>query len=189
MIEKNNKCGKVKCIDRRAKNKLRMFWQSEKFDVITVPVCIDADNDVYNYDIYVIKNILVKPINQDKKYRVSRYPVSSYNYHEVLFDVVPLQQIKIPYEIEELFDEDLLEESAECENGPEKDVIFINKKDCLPVLDVSKMMDILYQEKCKAEMFAQLNKDKEWCRLGIDGFDYDSDCLCDSLWEALKSLL
>lgn len=180
---------KLNALTEGQKNKLRMFWQPEKFDVITVPVCIDVDNDVYNYDIYVIKNILVNTINQDKKYRVSRYPVSSYDYHEVLFDVVPLQQTKIPYEIEELFDEDLLEESAECENGPEKDVIFINKKDCLPVLGVSKMMDILYQEKCKAEMFAQLNKDKEWCRLGIDGFDYDSDCLCDSLWEALKSLL
>lgn len=166
------------------KKSLQMLWRPKKYDMIVVLVCTDVENDTYDYDLYVIQEILVKPINEDRKYTVSRNPVHAYDYYEMFFKGIPLKRSERKYEFEDVDFEEAIDV-----NVIEENTVLINRKDSLPLLDITKMIEILYEKQCKAEMILELIPDKKLCRVGVDGNYFESGCLCDSLWEALKKAL
>ena len=75
----------LKGLTETQKKSLQTLWRPKKYDIVVVPVCTDVENDTYDYDLYVIQEILVKPVNQEKKYTASRYPVRAYDYYEICF--------------------------------------------------------------------------------------------------------
>lgn len=176
------------------KDSLKKLWLPEQFELFTVPACKDAENDLYDYDIYVIQEVNVNSINEDKKYDFSYHPVHAYNYHEVLLKSIPLKQTDnshVPFcheeeDMDESFEgyEEIDERQEIIESSP---TYFIHKNNALPLLSIGKMIQILYKKKCRDDMRMQLNVDMKTCI--IDEVYFESDCLCDSLWKAVKTLL
>lgn len=167
------------------KETLRMLWKPQNYDIVVTQVCIDVEDDTYDYEVYLIKEIIVNPINQDKKYIASKNPVHSYDYYEMFFKGISLRQSDNKY----TFEDDYSEKRPRNIDEVEENIILISKNDCTPLPDISTMIGILYQENCNAEMLLELVPDNKICSVEIDGRYFESSCLCCSLWEALKKAL
>lgn len=170
-------------ISESQKGLLRQLWKPKKYDLITVPVCKDVENDLYDFDVYIIQDIEFHQINDDKRNTASIFPVDSYEYHEILFKAIPLNQNSLSYDLED----SLIDNSDEAEENDVVPIFLISKNDCLPLLDITGLIEILYQGKFKSEFLLKLTTNKEM--ISIDGIDFRSDSLIDSLWEAIKTLL
>lgn len=160
------------------KDALRDLWKPEKNELLIVPMCKDVENDIYDYDIYVLQDIRVNQINNDKRYDFADDFVQSYDYCEIIIKAVPIQQTGQAYETEAGFFNDL----EEINDSPFYE---INKSDCLPWLDISKMVEILYEHKYRIEVL--LDSDVQSCY--VDEQEFEGDTLCDALWEAVKKML
>lgn len=171
------------------KDALRMLWKPEKYNIVVVPVCFDVENEIYDYEVYIIKDIMVNSINDDKKHTVSKSPVHSYDYYEMFFKVIPLRQSENRYVVEDDYLEEMTRDIDEVEDEVEENIILINREDCIPLLDISMMLEILYQENCKFGMRLELIPNDKLCSIEVDGKCFESSCLCDLLWEVIKKVL
>lgn len=174
------------------KNTLRQMWQPEKYELIAVPMCQDLENEAYDYDIYVIQALQVNSINEDKRYGASRFPVKDYEYHEVIFEAIPLQQSSWEDAVVDDADADAEAETAfeaeeDLEPATGEKGYLINKECCLPALDIAQMLEMLERKKDAISFSLEITPEFKVCR--VNEFEFEGDCLCDLLWQALQKIL
>ncbi|HOJ77777.1 MAG TPA: hypothetical protein PLZ08_05835, partial [Bacillota bacterium] len=126
------------------KGALRDLWQPEQYDRIIIPICQDVERDLYSYEIYVIKDIVINAINQDKRFNTFRVPVHGYDYYQMFFEVAPVTDPAISEEFAQL-DDDTIEDYDNDNTDDDVDSeIFFNKEECLPFLDISQLMAMIF---------------------------------------------
>lgn len=177
--------GKLK---KAQKETLRKLWKPVKYELIFVPFLKDIDKEIYDNIIYVIQDIIVCNKKNGTKYcDISSYRGDISACSEIIFKALPLEDLKFLLEVRDNICEGRISSNKKLDIDCSVPVYYINKNNCLPLLDVSIMIEILYEKCCKKDFLLELNKEEKICV--IDGITQYSDSLCDSLWGVLKSLL
>lgn len=168
------------------KEALRTLWKPVKYELFAVEVCMDAENDIYDYNIFVIKEVIFNSFNEDKKGTFSPRMIDSYNYHQILLDAIPLHLCELSEE-----NEDIIEEIADEVEVPEENLeteYIINIEDSLPLLNVSVMSEMIFKKRCRVELNLKKEMDIYSCCLDNETV-YEGESEIDVLWKALIEIL
>lgn len=159
---------------------LNKFWLPEKYDLAAALVCKDVSCDNYERVEFIIGNIAM------------------YHTSVTLFD---LKYLGNP---SEETDEDEDAEESEDVNIDDYDFNFayeqpvsFNKKDCVPLLNIGQMIDILQRNNFgQGDFYIIASSNDSMCELGKNyanmnnyGNEYEDKELCDVLWESIKAIL
>lgn len=179
---------------------LNEMWYPQKYDLAVANICTNAETEEYQQIEFVVGD------------------VSVYHNRFVLHDLAFLnntnsdnfsgQEASEDFDFEELdsdFDDnydskyDINEDSTENENF---DSLYIrpttfSKEDCLPLLSIAQMIEILDKHKSKLYDFYLLADNGQFAvemgskdyNLSGYGSDFESKELCDVLWECIKLIL
>lgn len=170
---------------------LRDLWQPNKYDLAIEIVWKDVENDLY--DTFVIT------VLDARAYETHT------NYCEVVLKVFYLEEPPQyeclaseteneadDYEAEfypdssESNSEDMEEtESEEDDPAAPSTEHLLSKENCLPMLNIGQMIEIL--DPHKAELNISFTLEEAICF--INGEEFYGEELCDALWEAVKKLL
>ncbi|GAE90785.1 hypothetical protein [Acetivibrio straminisolvens] len=185
--------------DSQKKN-LNDMWYPQKYDLAVANICTNAETEEYQQIEFVVGDIRV------------------YHTRFILYDLMFLSNMnnddiseqeeastELEPEEDSDFDEnydneyDLDEESDEDENF---DCLFIRpttftKEECLPLLSIGQMIEILNKNKSKLYDFYLLADNGQFAtemgskdyNLSGYGSDFESKELCDVLWECVKLVL
>lgn len=170
-------------LNKLQKENLRKLWEPVKYQLVIVPVCKNIENKFYEHKIYVIQDIIVCDKKNRRYCQISSYKGNICTCGEIIFKAFPLEYVKMPHKSGDV----LFESNKELDGDGLIPIYYIDKKDCLPLLDISIMIEILCESKCKKDFLLKHNKEEEICV--IDNTTQYSDSLCESLWEMLKSML
>lgn len=193
------------------KQNLCDLWIPNLYDAAVATVCVDAAEEKYGQITFVIGGITI----------------SKKNYNMTLYDLkfLPEEKIKIIGEDEDLEDEESgsIDQNDEIENEENQDIDenyeaneeeefsfdedfsfefqrpeSYSKHECLPLLTIGQMIDILSRKnfgECNFNLSVEANEDYIF-EMGNNNFisesSYNADEnreLCDVLWEAVKTLL
>jgi len=193
--------------------KLSYMWKPEMYDLAIGYVCIDAiddkyqpyefvvgDLEIYNRDnilLYDIRAIEDKTLEEDAKESDEASDFSEENSDDAYNDE---ENSEDNYETDDS-SENFSDESSEHEADTTIDQLIrpssFNKENCLPVLNIGQMIDLLQRLNFgNCEFFLTAEIEDFFCEIGKNnttwnGFGTSSgQCeLCDVLWEAIKALL
>ncbi len=169
------------------RDRLNSLWNPVRYDLAAGFLCKDAENNEYDIFPFVIGYVNIRETRS--------------GYSMTLMNLEALRSWRVQ---EEEAQEETGEETGAEEEFSEEDFVFeyerpdiYNKEDCLPLLNIGQMIDIL--SKCaygKGNFYINLRKDSKDCSIGrnieeyIDyGTDYNGEELCDVLWTAIKEAL
>lgn len=180
------------------KQNLRDLWIPHPYDVAIATVCVDAALEKFEQFIYVIggvkllkhNDILLTDIKYMPDVKLSMDNSSSDNDEtEASSDVID-EDIEDETFEDFSFDEDFSFEFQRPET--------FSKQDCVPLLDIGQMIDILERRNFgQGDFYLSAAIGDNICDMGKSDFSsnysYDqnsSNCeLCDVLWESVKALL
>jgi hypothetical protein len=177
------------------KNTLRTLWLPNKYDLAVEIVWKDVENDICDAVVVMVLD--------------ARATVTHSQYCEVVLKVFYLGSPpqyecldSIADDEENDRDQEVYDESTET-NGEEIEACipeaqseaadpdatsgdhFLNKENCLPLLNIGQMLEILGQHKGEPNI-SFLSEEVSCC---INGEEFSGDELGDVLWEAVKTLL
>ncbi len=177
------------------KQNLCDLWIPHVYDVAVATVCVDAAEEKFEQITYAIGGIkLLKHHDMllsdlkfipDQQFNIQEEDASSSNIVSDRIDGIDQEE---PAEEEFSFDEDFNFEFQR----PEAYL----KQDCIPLLDIGQMIDILERKNFGQANFYlsaaigdySFEMGKEGISSGYD--ENEKECeLCDILWEAVKALL
>jgi len=154
------------------KDNLRNLWSPARYDLVIAYVCADVEKEIYNEVEFTIGRVKIKPTGSTTLFDLRAIE----GYHK-LFPASP---------------------DAEGELPPEDPIVF-EKTECLPLLSVGQMIEIMQKLNFSRYHFYILaGTGTSGCEVGNfnsilktsilrDG--YDKRELCDVLWEMIVSLL
>jgi len=165
------------------RDRLNSLWNPGRYDLAVGFLCKDAENNEYDIFPFVIGHMSIIETRS--------------GYSMTLMNLEALRGWRAQ-------EEEAQEETGAEEEFSEEDFIYeyerpdiYNKEDCLPLLNIGQMIEIL--NKCaygKGSFYINLLKDPMDCSIGrnieeyIDyGTDYSGEELCDVLWTAIKEAL
>ncbi len=197
------------------KQNLCDLWIPNLYDVAVANVCIDAAEEKFSQITYVIGGIkLIKHHDlllydlkflPDEQLIIQDDDSSSDNItSDITDDIDNINESENEKHIDNI-DIDENDEATEEEFSFEEDFNFefqrpdsYSKKDCVPLLDIGQMIDILQRKNFgKGGFYISANIDDYVFEMGKDDFSNNSmfdennkECeLCDILWESVKALL
>lgn len=167
------------------RDRLNDLWIPQRFDLAAGFLCKDAENNEYDIFEFVIGHLNIGE--------------ARYGYNMTFMN---LEALRGWANHEQNAQEE--EEQIDLEEYNEEDFVFeyerpdiYNKTDCLPLLNIGQMMEIL--KKCgygNGSFYANFRKDTNSCEIGRDieqyvdfGTDHNGEELCDILWAAVKEAL
>ncbi|MFZ5354894.1 MAG: hypothetical protein ACOZCL_19510 [Bacillota bacterium] len=172
-------------LDASQRDALNNLWLPELYDLAVAYVCRDAENDVYDLVEVVVGEIIVQQSYGKKFYNITIRNLKG------MSDVKPDENES--FEDEEVdFEAD--EESFELiDTVPE----YFNKNDCMPILNIGQMIRILRDNGYgEGSFYLDIKNKEDISGVGREitqyvsyGRDFESNELCDALWEAVKTLL
>lgn len=174
-------------LDQYQRDRLNELWTPHRYDLAAGFLCMDAENNKYDIFEFVIGFVNISETRA--------------GYNMTLINLEAIRSLKAQS------DEAETEESPEetdFEEFSEEDFIFeyerpdiYNKGDCLPLLTIGQMFELL--TKCgygNGDFYADFSKVRNEYGVGrnieqyIDfGMDHINEELCDALWAALKEAL
>ena len=174
-------------LNETQKGSLRVLWQPCKYDLALEIIWRDVENDLFEGVVLMVMDVAAIPYHT--------------RYCEVVLKVLYLEEPP-QYEYPEneawtASDEISIQsgatgiadrEGSEPEKGNSdapSAARYLSKKNCLPLLDIGQMIEILGKHKAKLNI--NLTPEEAICYM--DGKEFDGDELCDTLWEAVKTLL
>ena len=166
------------------RDRLNDLWTPKQYDLAAGFLCKDAENNENDIFEFVIGNVNIRETRS--------------GYYMTLMNLEALRSWGNQEDTEEA------EEEVDMEEYNEEDFIFeyerpdiYSKGDCLPLLSIGQMLEIL--NKCgygKGNFYVNFQKDAIGFGVGrnieeyIDyGTDYNGEELCDALWTAVKEAL
>lgn len=166
------------------RDRLNDLWTPRKYDLAAGFLCKDAENNEYDVFEFVVGHVNIGETGS--------------GYYMTLMNLEALRSWGNQADAGET------EEEVDMEEYNEEDFIFeyerpdvYSKGDCLPLLSIGQMLEIL--KKCdygKGSFYVNLSKEIDDCGIGRDveeyinfGLDYSGEELCDVLWEAVKETL
>jgi hypothetical protein len=169
------------------RDRLNELWMPQKYDLAAGFLCKDAENNEYDIFEFVVGHVNVRK-------------TISPGYNMTLMNLEALRS----WQVQEDTQEETVEEEADIEEFDEDDFTFeyerpdmYNKGDCLPMLNIGQMLEIL--NKCKygkGDFYVNYREETDSYSVGknIEGYidigvDYIEEELCDALWEAVKEVL
>jgi hypothetical protein len=164
------------------RDRLNDLWIPQRHDTAVGFLCKDAENNEYDIFEFVIGHVIIRETGA--------------GYSMTLINLEALRELKKQ--------EEAPEEEVDTEEFFEEDFVFeyqrpdiYSKGDCLPLLNIGQMLEIL--SKCgygNGNFYVNFKKDNKECEVGRDidryldlGIDYNGEELCDILWTALKEAL
>jgi hypothetical protein len=170
-------------LSERQKSALRDLWLPNRYDLALEIVWKDVENDICEGFLIMVMD--------------ARAIATPARYCEVVLRVIYLtetpQYESLAAEFEsaedEEFNADSVETSTEDMGDTESAVVsadhFLNKENCLPLLNIGQMIEILSQH--KGEPNISFAPEEAICYIG--GEEFSGGELCDVLWEAVKTVL
>lgn len=168
------------------RDRLNDLWIPRKYDLAAAFICKDAENNEYDIFEYVIGHVNVEE--------------SRSGYHMTLVNMESIRSLVSAQE--EANDESINVDPAEDE-FKEEDFCFeyerpdiYSKNDCLPLLNIGQMLEIL--KKCgygNGKFYTNIDSDgktgigREIAEYESYGMDYENEELCNALWSAVKEVL
>ncbi len=185
--------------DSQKKN-LNKMWYPQKYDLAVANICINAETEEYQQIEFVVGDIKV------------------YHTRFILYDLMFLNSMNNEDALDKEDSEDfnLDEEDADFDDNYDSeygigedsdddesfDILFIrpttfSKEECLPLLSIAQMIEIINQNKSKLYDFYLLADSGKFAvemgskdyNLSGYGSDFESKELCDVLWECVKIIL
>ncbi|NLP13436.1 MAG: hypothetical protein GX383_02915 [Clostridium sp.] len=180
------------------KKRLNELWLPEKYDVALANICINAETEEYAQIEFVIGDIVL------------------YNTRIVVYDLLFLNDAKNsedeshddsddtyePDDVESDFSDDEYDSEYDLEDDEDFEFSFMrsanySKEDCIPLLNIGQMIQILSNNSSKSfDFFLLVDSGEFGVQLGSQlynlsgyGSDFDSKELCDVLWECVKKIL
>lgn len=169
------------------RDRLNDLWEPQRYDVAAGFLCMDAENNKYDIFEFVVGHVNIREARA--------------GYHMTLINLEALRSMK---EQEEAAEEEENAEEVNFDEFDEEDFTFeyerpdiYNKSDCIPLLTIGQMFEIL--KKCgygNGSFYADFDKDRNEAGVGRDieqfidfGMDFTGEELCNALWEAVKDTL
>lgn len=169
------------------RDRLNELWTPRKYDLAAAFLCKDAENNEYDIFEFVIGHVSIGETRS--------------GYYMTLMNLEALRYWGAETNTGR---EENAEEEIDMEEYNEEDFIFeyerpdvYSKADCLPLLSIGQMIEIL--NKCgygNGSFYINLQKETDGCGIGRNieeyadfGTDYNGKELCDVLWEAVKEVL
>lgn len=200
------------------KQNLCDLWIPNLYDVVVATVCVDAAEERFSQITYVIGGIKLLKHHDMLLYDLKFMPDEQLiiQEEEAYSDNIASDRIdgidnmsqnddEVTQENEENQEQEETEEDLEQEFSFDEDFNFefqrpesYSKQDCVPLLDIGQMIDILERRKFgQGEFYLCSTIDDYTLEMGKAGFSNDSifdenstNCeLCDILWESVKALL
>jgi hypothetical protein len=195
------------------KQNLCDLWIPNVYDVAVATVCVDAAEEKLGQITYVIGGIKLLKHHDMLLYDLKFMPDEQMTIQEeeAYSDNIASDRIDGIEDIGEIEVNENKEELTETVEEPEQEFAFdedfnfefqrpdsFSKQDCVPLLDIGQMIDILERRKFgQGEFYLSASIDEYYFDMGKDAFSsnssFDSDgnnCeLCDVLWESVKALL
>ena len=187
---------------------LSKLWLPQKYDVAIAYVCIDVTLEEFEKIEFVVGNVdisnhgnitlsAIRDVEEDDeaheepvlKNSTKSSPYPSFNtMNEILFEDAPEKS-----ESKEMQQADL-DENMEDFNDSFDFPSYFNRDDCVPLLTIGQMFDILSRKGYKnGDFYLSANIDEKSCTLGNDpeflNEDEGNSELCDVLWEFIKTLI
>lgn len=167
------------------KYSLRSLWMPQERDVAVTYVCTDAESDEYEPVIFTIGRI---DLNEGDSQGVRG---ARYKHFNVMFRTLKLVDDSFYEELEKSEDEEELEFEYQTPDD------YFSMNDCLPLLSIGQMFEILSNTYFdKTDFFAAYNREQGKYQMGEDllaykkeYYDYEAEELCDVLWEAVRTIL
>lgn len=179
------------------KQNLNQLWLPEKYDTALAYICKNAETEEFDEIEFVVGKVLV------------------YHNHIILYDIKHQNLEGNLEDQDEMESETLHEEQSEETNSEEssydeseeidediEDVDFgyerpttFSKEDCIPLLNIGQMIEILERsgyKNCEFSLFVtdgETGCDMGTSSLNSSGNDYNPAELCDSLWDCIKKLI
>ncbi|ODM25531.1 hypothetical protein A7W90_04430 [Clostridium sp. Bc-iso-3] len=179
---------------------LNEMWYPEKYDIAVANICTNAETEEYEQIEFVLGDVKV------------------YNTHFILYDLMFLSNMNNNdiYNQEDSADGDFNPEGADSDENYDSeyeidedsnedenfDYSFIrpttfSKEECLPLLSIAQMIEILNKNRSKSYDFYVLADNGEFAtemgskdfNLSGYGSDFESKELCDVLWDCVKLIL
>lgn len=171
------------------KDRLNDLWTPQKYDLAAGILCKDAEDNEYDIFEFVIGHVNIGETRS--------------GYYMTLMNLEALRDWGNQGDKEEEEEEEA-EEAVDVKEYNEEDFIFeyerpdvYSKGDCMPLLSVGQMLEIL--NKCgygKGNFYVNCQKDTNGWGVGRDieqyidfGPDQNGEELCDALWAAVKEAL
>ncbi len=185
------------------KQNLCDLWIPHIYDTAVATVCVDAAEDRYEQIVYAIGGIkLLKhpdmllydlKFKPDETFKSAEEDAYSDGVSEDAAgpaNTTEAENADLADEVDFDFDEDFSFEFQRPES--------YNKKDCLPLLDIGQMIDILERKNFgNNDFYLSAATHEHFIEMGKSDFttnsysnENDNSCeLCDILWESLKAVL
>ena len=158
---------------------LRDMWIPKPNTMAMARICRDVINDEYDTVVFVIGEVIVQEHNANLVLR--RFKLMD----EFVID----QEVELQDEIQENRDEELPFEPLE----PDQ---YFSKDDCLPVLSIGEMIEILSRLKYGQDGFTvfvppvrRFVGDRGCRVVNVNELEFEEEELCDALWNALVEYL
>lgn len=166
------------------RDRLNDLWTPQRYDLAAGFLCKDAENNEYDIFEFVIGHVNIGEARS--------------GYHMTLMNLEAIRGWGSQADASEA------EEDIDMEEYNEEDFVFeyerpdiYSKTDCLPLLNIGQMLEIL--NKCgygNGSFYVNFSKDTDGWAIGRDieqyidfGTDYNGEELLEILWSALKEAL
>ena len=178
------------------KASLRDLWLPEKYDLAIAYVCLNAETDEYDEIEFVVGDVILQG-NHITLVDI-RHPETENNdgSNESPFGNIMDDNFDFDEDSDDQLDFDEEFDDEDFEFAYERPTTF-SKKDCLPLLSITQMIEIFERGNYRdANFYIYAASDEKTCEIGNNnislenyGNTAESAELCDMLWEKLKSLL
>lgn len=172
---------------------LRELWLPEKHDLAIAYICSNAETEEYDEIEFVVGEVILNG-NQITLVDI-RHPATE---NDDNTDGVVTKDDSLDFNEEWDSEVDFIDEfdDEDFEFIYERPTTF-SKKDCLPLLSITQMIEIFERRNYKdANFYILAASDEKSCEIGNNnvsldnyGVEYETAELCDVLWENLKTLL
>lgn len=178
---------------------LRELWLPEKYDLAVAYICKNAETEEYDEIEFVVGNLVLHhnhitliDIRRPKDEKDDETDSEDSLKNSVFNNDANESDLE-----EEELDEDFSDEDFDFEFEYEQPTTF-SKEDCLPLLSITQMIEILDRKSFKdVNFYLSTSFDDKACEIGNTNSaleDYgnthdESAELCDVLWEIIKQLL
>ncbi len=185
---------------------LRDLWIPHIYDTVVATVCVDAAEERFEQIIYVVGGITLLKHHDMLLYDLKFMADDSLKIkeEEAYSDSISSDRID---------EEDSVNESSTVEDDPTEDADFnfdedfnfefqrpesFSKQDCLPLLDIGQMIDILERKNYgEGDFYLSASIGDYVLEMGKAGFtgslpfdENNKQCeLCDILWESVKAII
>ena len=172
---------------------LRELWLPEKHDLAIAYICSNAETEEYDEIEFVVGEVILNG-NQITLVDI-RHPATE---NDDNTDGVVTKDDSLDFNEEWDSEVDFIDEfdDEDFEFIYERPTTF-SKKDCLPLLSITQMIEIYERRNYKdANFYILAASDEKSCEIGNNnvsldnyGVEYETAEFCDVLWENLKTLL